>query len=245
MVPWFDTHLGYTYDPDVQGLPADWVMDLVNIDFQTTAAAAAAAGPQDCLAQDAAPASTSGSGNDKGSGSSGGSCGGGEGVVHKTMTNMDELQAAADLFQQQWQQQQGEKQKEEGEGWQAGQVGQVPWGGKDVCTGTVRDNKDAGTVAAEGSNAGALALERSLTTTTELGTVDPAQPQCSWWQELRWAGAEHAWGGGLGGDSSSTCCTCFLSLVMLQRPGRRPRPNRVNPRRIITVPHLLPFFGIK
>jgi hypothetical protein len=32
MVPWFEL-LGYDYDPDLHGLPSDWVMDLINIDY--------------------------------------------------------------------------------------------------------------------------------------------------------------------------------------------------------------------
>jgi hypothetical protein len=32
MVPWFE-QLGYDYDPDLHGLPSDWVMDLINIDY--------------------------------------------------------------------------------------------------------------------------------------------------------------------------------------------------------------------
>ena len=34
MVPWFDEHCGYRYDPAMHGLPSDWVMDLVNIGFK-------------------------------------------------------------------------------------------------------------------------------------------------------------------------------------------------------------------
>jgi hypothetical protein len=36
VVPWFE-HLGYTYIPAMHGLPSDWIMDLVNINFDRPA----------------------------------------------------------------------------------------------------------------------------------------------------------------------------------------------------------------
>jgi hypothetical protein len=207
MVPWFDQRLGYTFDPDVQGLPADWVMDLVNIDFQTSAAAGGL--PYGVLLDADAPNSSDSSSNDKGSSRAA--------VLHRTMTSMQELQEAADMFQQHWTQQQEESE----EGWQVGdadQECQEPCDSKDVyrssskdadtTTGTTNNGtsalqpkhslaptssspEPAGSSSGSTKGGGGLkrgaagALRRSLTAATELVTADSARPRCGWWKQIK------------------------------------------------------------
>jgi hypothetical protein len=140
MVPWFDQRLGYTFDPDVQGLPADWVMDLVNIDFQTSAAAGGLL--YGSMPTDADTPTTSN--NNSSSSSSEGSSR--EAVLHRTMTSMQELQHAADLFQQHWKQQQ-EEEREPEKGWQYGCADegcQEPCNSKDVCESSSKDQYQVG-----------------------------------------------------------------------------------------------------